>query len=398
MTELGQKRIAIVCDWLKDWWWAEQVLFDLIEIFPQADIYSSIFFPENFPSLVGKVQTTFINKLPILRWRPKMIPFLRTYAFEWLDLTKYDIVISSASAESKGIITRSGTVHFCYCHTPTRYYWSHTHEYQKNPEFGWLNGLARIIMPYIFQKMRIWDFIAAQRVNYFIANSKTTADRIQMYYRRDSEVIVPGIDEKIYTVDHSGNDTFKLSIWGIHGYSSGNKIPLSTSIDSNQYYIAVCRVIPYKRMDLLVDAFNENWLPLLICTNVHSDYQKDLQEKSKKNIIWVFSVNMKEKITLLQHARAFLFPGEEDYWLAPIEAMLCGTPVIAYKKGGALETVTGDASGIFFDEQTKESVIWGISKFNEKHWDRKEVRKASLHLSKDSFQKSIASFISTKIQ
>lgn len=133
--ELKELKIAIVCDWLKDWGGAEQVLYDMLEILPHADVYSSVFHAKNFEALEGKVTTTFLQKIPFFKSRPKMIPFLRTYAFESLDFTGYDIVISSSSAESKGIITGSNTLHVCYCHTPTRYYWSHTHEYQKNPEF-----------------------------------------------------------------------------------------------------------------------------------------------------------------------------------------------------------------------------------------------------------------------
>lgn len=258
--ELKQLKIAVVCDWLKDWGGAEQVLYDILEVVPHADVYSSVFDPRNFPALQGRVKTTFLQKLPILRNRPKMIPFLRTYAFESLDLTEYDVVISSSSAESKGIITGANTLHICYCHTPTRYYWSHTHEYQQNPEFGWMNPIARIVMPWFFHRLRLWDFAAAQRVDYFLANSQTTARRIAKFYRRDAQVLNPGIDAKSFALQTEKQD----------------------------YFMALGRIIPYKRFDLLVETFNRNGLPLKIYTSQRNALQKELEEKSLGNIEWVF--------------------------------------------------------------------------------------------------------------
>jgi hypothetical protein len=186
------RRVAIVCDWLKDWGGAEQVIYDILELFPDADIFTSVFDPKNFPELQERnIYTSFLQKIPFLRSRPKMIPFLRTYAFESFDLSKYDIVLSSASAEAKGIITRPETLHVCYCHTPTRYYWSHTHEYQKHLEFGWFNLIARIVLPLLLHSLRKWDYLAAQRVDIFLANSRVTANRIKKYYRRDSHILNP---------------------------------------------------------------------------------------------------------------------------------------------------------------------------------------------------------------
>lgn len=326
--DVKQLRIAIVCDWLKDWGGAEQVLYDMLEIIPHADIFCPTFDPKNFPELEGKVTTSFIQKIPILRNRPKLIPFLRTYAFESMDFSGYDLVISSSSAESKGIITGADTRHICYCHTPTRYYWSHTHHYQKNPEFGWLNPLARLFMPFMIHRLRMWDFLAAQRVDTFIANSQTTAKRIAKFYRRESEILNPGLDATSFVL----------------------------KAEKKEYFLALGRMVPYKRFDLLVETFNRNGLPLKIVTSTRNDLQKELQGKSLANVEWVFDVTDNQKIELYQNARAFLFPPEEDFGMVPVEAMLCGTPVIAFGKAGALETALDGLTGVLFPEQTPESL------------------------------------------
>ena len=298
------RRVAIICDWLKDWGGAEQVLYDLLAVFPHADVYSSVFFPDRFPELVGRVKTTFLDRIPFVRSHPKLFPFLRPYAFESLDLSGYDIVISSSSAESKGVIVKPETLHICYCHSPTRYYWSHTFEYQNHPEFGILNPLARLVMPLFFHRLRLWDFAASSRPDFYIANSENTANRIAKYYRRDSVVITPGID----------SDAFSLQI------------------EKEDFYLAVGRCIPYKRFDLLVDAFNENGKPLVIVSGTDNPLRAELMRRSGPNISWETDISDDRKIELYQSARAFVFPPEEDFGMVPIEAMLCGTPVIAYGK------------------------------------------------------------------
>lgn len=304
---LPDKKIAIVCDWLKDWGGAEQVLADMLELFPQADVFSSVYFPEKFTKLLGNktVKTSFLQKIPFVRSRPKLFPWLRPYAFESFDLSGYDVVISSSSAESKGIITKPETVHVCYCHSPTRYYWSHTHEYQKMLEFGIFNPLARLVMPMMLKRLREWDRDAADRVDDFVANSNNTAKRIAKYYRRPATVITPGIDTEKFVVETEKED----------------------------YYLAVGRIIPYKKFDLLVDAFNASGKRLIIATSTENALFKELFKKSQPNIEWAIGVTNEEKVRLFQKAKAFVFPPEEDFGIVPLEAMACGTPVIAYGKG-----------------------------------------------------------------
>ncbi len=211
-----------------------------------------------------------MQKVPFVRSRPKLFPWLRPYAFESFDFSGYDAVISSSSAESKGIITKPETVHVCYCHSPTRYYWSHSHEYAKMLEFGWLNPLVRLFMPVIAKRLREWDALAADRVDDFVANSSNTSKRIAKYYRRASAVITPGIDLEKFVVETEKDD----------------------------YYFAIGRMIPYKKFDLLVDAFNANGKRLVIATNTENALFRELFKKSESNIEWVLGPSHEEKVRL----------------------------------------------------------------------------------------------------
>ena len=204
-----------------------------------------------------------------------MFPFLRPYAFELLDLRGYDIVITSSSAESKGVLTPQDTLLICYCHTPTRYYWSHTQEYLESQEFGILTGVAKLFMPYFFHSLRLWDQAAASRVDRFIANSQNTAARISKYYRRSSTVITPGIDDSEFT--------------------------LNTSLKhKDSPFVALGRVIPFKRFDLIIESFNVSGLPLVIMTNTEGSFVENLKSQSNPNITWIFGASNAQKLAQLQ--------------------------------------------------------------------------------------------------
>lgn len=366
MQNLANKKIAIVCDWIKDWWWAELVLEQMLEIFPNADIFTSIFFQENNPVFKWRnIKTSFIQKILLLNKSHKLALVLRPLAFESFDLSEYDLVISSTSAESKWVITKPDTVQICYCHTPTRYFWSHYHEYLKMMEFWALNILWKWLMPRIVHSLRKWDFLAAQRPDYFIANSKNTASRIKKYYDRESRVIYPCVDTSSYMLNENKSD----------------------------FYLYVGRCIPYKKFDLIVDTFNKNGKKLILVTNTYNKLYRELKEKSNLNIEWKLNISKSETIELFWKARAFLFPPEEDFWLVPIEAMACGTPVIAYGKWWALETVVADKTGIFFGQQTVESMNNAIEKFENMSFDFAEIRKYSLKFDKNIFREELLWFI-----
>lgn len=376
------KQIAIVCDWIKDWWGAELVLSHLLEAFPEADIFTSVFYQKNNPIFEGReITPSFIQKIPLLNTSHKLALFFRPQAFEGFDLSKYDIVISSSSAESKGVITKVDCLHICYCHTPTRYFWSHYENYKNMMEFGVLNPLAKLILPRVINSLRKWDYAAAQRPDFFIANSKNTQKRIQKYYDRESSVIYPAIDI--------------------------SEFPFTQ--EKQEYYLAVGRCIPYKKFDLLVDTFNVNGKKLIIATNTNNRLYKKLKNISKHNIEWKMNLPRKEIIDLYAKARAFVFPPEEDFGLVPVEAQACGTPVIAYWKWGALETVVPAlapnlsqkkrgqiATGIFFEEQTPESLQKAIDLFETMTFDSEAIRKHAEQFDKKIFQKELIEFIQEK--
>lgn len=369
--ELKNQKIAIVCDWIKDWWWAELVLEQLLDTFPEADIFVSVFYQDKNPIFKWrKITTSFIQKIPLLNKSHKLALTLRPLAFESFDLSEYDIVLSSSSAESKWVITKPNCLHICYLHTPTRYFWSHYHEYLHYMEFGLLNPIWKWLMPKIVHKLRQWDFVAAQRPDYFIANSKNTESRIKKYYNRKSEVIYPCIDTSKFKLEEKKQD----------------------------FYLYVWRCIPYKKFDLIVDAFNENWKKIVIVTNTDNKLYRELKDKSKPNITWKLNISRKETIDLFEKARGFVFPPEEDFWLVPIEAMACWTPVIAYKKWWALETVVEWKTWIFFENQTVESLNKAIEKFETLKFDPKKIRTHSEKFDKKLFKKEIVKFVKEKLK
>lgn len=371
MQQLESKKIAIVCDWIKDWWWAEIVLEQLLDIFPNADIYSSIFFQnDNNIFKWRNIYTSFIQKIPLLNKSHKLSLTLRPLALESFDLSKYDIVISSSSAESKWVITKPETIHICYCHTPTRYFWSHYHEYLKMMEFGLLDTIAKSLMPKIVHKLRQWDFIAAQRPDFYIANSYNTANRIKKYYNKDSTVIHPCIDTNNFILNNNKED----------------------------FYLYVWRCIPYKKFDLIVDTFNSNWKKLILVTNTENKLYKSLKSKSKNNIEWKLNITKSETIKLFWKAKCFLFPPEEDFWLVPIEAMACWTPVIAYGKWWALETIVDWKTWLFFTEQTVDSLNNTIELFEKSYFNYEEIRDHSLNYDKNIFKEKLLNFINKKIE
>lgn len=381
------KKIAIVCDWIKDSGWAEIVLEQFLEMFPHADIFTSVFWQEDNPIFKNRVvKTSFIQKIPFLNKSHKLALLFRPQAFESFDLSSYDIVISSSSAESKWVITKPNTLHICYCHTPTRYFWSHYHEYLNMMEFGLLNPIWKWLMPKFVHNLREWDYVASARPDYYIANSKNTASRIKKYYKRDSEVIYPCLDI--------------------------NSIPFSE--DKEDYYFYVGRCIPYKKFDLIIEAFNKNWKKLKISTNTDNKLYYKLKSISKSNIEWIFTDDLDEINILHSKAKAFLFPPEEDFWLVPIAAMASWTPVIAYGKGGALETVIVSQPSppapllrwegsnkdfytwIFFKKQTVKSLNKAIEKFEKMSFKPKKIRAHAMNFDKMSFKKQLFDFIEEK--
>ncbi len=427
---LKNNRIAIIADWLIVFWWAELVISHLLEAFPEADIYTSVCHMDHPMLKWRNVYTSWLQKIPFLSRHHKLAGILRPFAFRSFDLSGYDVIICSSSAESKqvamgkwnalpypspkgeGVLVPSpfsegegvrgwGQV-IVYCHTPTRYYWSHAKEYEDMMEFGIFNPFAKLVFRLVKWWMQRLDYEAAQKVDYFIANSENTKERIKKYYNRESEVIYPGVEVPRNWWKTVNGETEWEQDSGIkpEWQELRNMDCFVPRNDRTRepFYLGVGRCIPYKRFDLLVDAFNANGKRLILCTSTDTSLFRELKAKSQPNIEWKFRVNNEEKESLMANARAFLFPPEEDFGLVPVEAMAFGTPVIAYGKWWALETVIEWETWVFFDTQTPESVNEAIVKFEKMKWDKNIIKQHAEKFSKEVFQKNIIDFLTSKVQ
>ena len=330
-------KIAIVADWLTNMGGAENVVLALAEAFPGAPIYTSTYEPNKMPAFKKyDVRTTYLQNLPKpLRKLHKFFPMLRVGAFRQLDLSEFDIIISSSSAEAKQVRkTRAGQVHICYCHTPIRYYWSHYDEYKKDPGFGKLNWLVRLAMPLIVPGMKRADYEAAQHVDFFIANSQEVQKRITRYYGQPSTIVYPPVD----------TDRFE------------------PARERSDHYVTLGRQVPYKHHDLAVQAATALNIPLKVYGNgsEHSRL-RDLAGPTVEFYTDRFGDASDKAVTAaLNTAKGFIFPAEEDFGIVQVEALSAGAPVIAFGKGGALDIVQDGESGVLFTEQTHESVAAAI--------------------------------------
>lgn len=349
-------KIAIVHEWLVNYAGSERCLKALKDLFPEADIYTSIYNQNNFPEEFKNynIKTTFINKLPFSKKKHFIYYPLMPIAFENIDLSFYDLVISSSHSCAKGIITNNYTKHISYIYTPTRYLWSHYHEYLNNEK----SFLKKKIISFLFSYMRLWDFQASQRPDIIISDSINASNRIKKYYKRDSKVIYPPINTK----------EFKII-----------KNP------SKDFYLMVGRLVAYKKFDLAINTFNKNGLKLKIA-GIGEEY-KYLKSISKANIEFLGYLNDEEIKNLYSNAKAIIFPGEEDFGIVPVEAQACGTPIIGYAKGGLLETVKEYQSGLFFKEQTVSALDETIKSFERRTFIPEKVRENILKFDIEIFNK-----------
>jgi glycosyltransferase involved in cell wall biosynthesis len=357
-------RVALIHDWLTNLAGAERVLMAMCESFPHAPIYTSVYCPEHFPGLEGTdVRTSFLQRIPGAKTRHQAFPLLRTVAFERFDLCEYDVVLSSCHAEAKGVITRPETMHICYCYTPVRYYWSGYHHYLENPRYGALNPIVKAVMPYMTNYLRVWDRGAADRVDLFVAISRHVAKRIKKYYRRDADVIYPPVNTS----------------W----------LGMSQSVDD--YFLLVGRLIPYKRADIVVEAFNRLGLPLKIAGT--GSELESLRSMAAPNIEFLGRVSDDELRDLYSHCQALVFPQEEDFGIVPLEAMASGRPVIAYRAGGALETVLDGVTGIFFDRQNAQSLIEAVRGFDPGSFSPERARRQALRFDVEVFKEHLLAYV-----
>lgn len=334
-------KTAIVCDWLVAVGGAEKVLGHLLLCYPEADLYAVVDFvdPDKRAFLLGKkVKTTFIQRLPFAKRRYRSYLPLMPLAIEQLDLSAYDLIISSSHAVAKGVITGPDQVHISYVHSPMRYAWDLQHQYLR--ETGLDKKSMGYLARYFLHKLRLWDLRSAQGVDHFIANSKFIARRIEKTYRRPAEVIYPPIETSQFT-------PYK---------------------DKEDFYLTASRLVPYKRIDLIVDSFSTMPDKKLIVIGTGPDLDK-IKAKAGANVEVLGYQTNEVLIDHMQRAKAFIFAAEEDFGLIPLEAQACGTPVIAFGKGGALETVRGldndKPTGLFFPEQSVEALSAAIHQFEK---------------------------------
>ncbi|HET7101041.1 MAG TPA: glycosyltransferase [Terriglobia bacterium] len=371
---LERLRVAVVQFWLSGYGGSEKVLEAIGEIFPQADFYALVVVDGGIPpSLRGRKWTTsFVDRLPgAKRWYRHFLP-LFPLALEQFDLSGYDLVISSESGPAKGVITPPGACHICYCHSPMRYVWDMYHEYRKG-----MNPLARAAFSLTAHYARLWDVTTAARVDHFVANSRYVSGRIWKYYRRGSTVIHPPVDVSA-------------------GYLAGR---------TDDYYLVVSRMVPYKRVDLAIEACNRLGRRLRVVGS--GPEENRLRRLAGPTIEFAGKLDEPRLRECYARSRALLFPAEEDFGIVPVEAQSFGRPVIAYGRGGALETVIGfeeggdprAASGIFFDQQTAESLAAAIGRFEEieREFSPEFIRAGAQRFSLERFKQEFMSFAAERL-
>jgi glycosyltransferase involved in cell wall biosynthesis len=353
---------------------AENVVLAMHDAFPDAPIYTSTFAPEKMPAFRGlNIRTTYLQKLPgPLRKLHKFFPMLRVNAFKKLDLSQFDIILSSSSAESKQVQkTRPDQIHICYCHTPIRYFWSHYDEYKKDPGFGRLNFAVRLAMPLMVPRLKKADLKAAQKVDVFIANSSETQKRIKKYYNKSSTVVHPPVDV----------DRFE---------------PARTRGD---YYVALGRQVPYKRIDLAVAAATKLSTPLHVYGN-GSEHGRlvNMAGPTVKFYTDRFGDASDKAVTVaLNGARGYIFPAEEDFGIVSVEALAAGAPVIAYGKGGALDIIQDGESGVLFDKQSVDSVVDAIKRAQNIEFLPGTLRRKAKRFDKSLFITKIRKIVADNI-
>lgn len=366
-------KVAIVCDWLTSIGGAERVVYELHQLYPEAPIYTSQYDPDpktwygwnRFAE--ADVRTTWLQHLP--KSLKKFMPLLRAFSFPRIDLSEYDLVISASGAEAKSVKTGPNTLHICYCHSPTHYYWRRYDEYLKNPGFPrGTNWVAKIGLRLLVAPLRSWDRMVAQRPDIMIANSSHIQEMIKKYYKRDSVVIFPPVDI----------DRFKVR--GAPALRHG--------------FVTAGRQTPYKRIDLAVQACTELKLPLVVIGN--GPEHKKLEKLAGRNVTFLSSVTEEDIAKHFQSSLAFIFPTNvEDFGIVPVEAMAAGTPVIAYRKGGPQDYIIPNKTGVFFEKQTVASLKKAIENFNPNRYDAREIAKFSENFSIDMFHKRIKELVDT---
>jgi glycosyltransferase involved in cell wall biosynthesis len=362
-------KVAIVHDWLTEIGGAEKVIKELYKCFPNADFYTMVctlpkedltyVFGDNIP----QIHTSFLDKYSLFRKRHQKFFFLFPMALEAFDLSEYDLVISSSYAGAKGVLTSPAQTHISYCHSPARYAWDLMHQYLADA--GLHKGLKRSLAMFFLTYYRQWDVTASNRVDYYIANSRFVATRIKKYYRRDAEVINPPVSESF-----------------------------TYCTDKKDYYFFASRLVPYKKADVIVEAFKTMPERHVKIAGGGPELQR-LQALAEgyENIEIMGRVSDESLDLLMSEARAFLFLALEDFGIVPVEAQMAGTPVIGLNKGGVSETVIDGVTGVLIAQQTPDALKAAIERFEITEFNSEEIRKHAMQYSETAFRNSITDFV-----
>lgn len=364
-------KVAIIQEWLVTIGGSDKVVKAIADVFPDADIYTLVAKKEVCDELGinwNKIHTSFIQKMPLATKKHRAYLPLFPFAIEQFDLRGYDVIISSSHCVAKGVLTKADQLHICYCHSPIRYVWDMYNEYLE--EANLTKGLKGWLVRYLLHRIRKWDMLSSFRVDYYISNSDYVGQRIKETYRRESTTIHPNID--ITNFEYCGQ--------------------------KENFYLASSRLVSYKKIDIIIEAFNRMPEKKLIVIGGGPNLKK-YKEIAKENVTVMgyqpFNI-LKEK---MQKAKAFIFAADEDFGMIPIEAEACGTPVIAYGHGGSLETVSEGRTGLFFQEQTPESIMKAITDFEalgNTPFNYETCRKWAESFSEERFKKEIKEFVDSK--
>jgi len=407
-------KVALIHDYLIRFGGAERVLLELAEMFPEAPIYTFLYDQEKMGEWFSseRVRPSFLQKFPqFLRRRHKWLLPLMPIVPETFDLREFDLVISSSSAFAKGVVVRPKTTHISYCHNAARFLWDYSAEYLSQQKLG---AFRQIVASNIFSYLRIWDRSASKRVDYFVANSRTTASRIKKYYSQDSKVIYPPVNLAVF--DGSKNDFQKHKIspsdenftrqadsLSVPQKQDGTMLArqlerfeshiFSPSLALGDYFLIVSQLTPYKKIDVAVEAFNKLGLSLVIIgEGPQEEYLRSIAKENIKILGWLGD---EETAEYYKNCFAFIFPGEDDFGIAPVEAMSWGKPVLALDFGGAKETVLPGMTGEFFEAATPEVLADGVRRLrdNYKNYSPLVIRKWSEKFSKERFRQEFAEFV-----
>jgi glycosyltransferase involved in cell wall biosynthesis len=357
-------KIAIVHDYLNQFGGAERVVLALHEIYPEAPIYTSIYDRKRMPEIFKEmdIRVSFMQKLPLVFNFFKYYLQLYPLAFESLDLRGYDVILSSSSAWAKGVKKRKDQLHICYCHTPMRFVWRYEDYVKKESIPLFLKNM----LPFVLRPIKRWDLQTAEEVDFYIANSRTVAERIKRTYGRESAIINPPVEASFFKPSTLDRD----------------------------YFLVVSRLNTYKRIDIVVEAFNKLGLNLKIIGD--GPDQKNLQRMAGPSIDFLGRLMDKELAKHVAECRALIFPGEEDFGIVPLEAMSAGRPVIAYKAGGAEETVIDGETGVFFEQQTPEALMRAVQRFQFMTFNKTKIREHAEKFDKTIFKEKINKFVEQK--